>query len=60
MIGKILDVDALESNRVNIIYEHVDLKRLLKHIVQTFSYDAKMKDISIDFIANESENFTKS
>jgi len=53
MIGKILDVDALESNRVNIIYEDIDLEKLLEHIILTFSYDANNKDIQIKFAVDK-------
>lgn len=49
MIGKILDVDAIESNRVNLQLEEIDLNALTKRIVSGFDKTASRKEIKLNF-----------
>ncbi len=55
MIGKILDVDALESDRVNIFFEELDLSRLIEQVIVTFSNTAEQKDIQIHYFKPNDE-----
>jgi len=48
MIGKILDVDAIESNRVNLHLETIDLNVLTKRIVSSFEKAATRKEIQLN------------
>ena len=48
MIGKILDVDAIEGKRVNLITETIDLPALLKKITNNFDKQAARKNIKLD------------
>ncbi len=50
MIGKILDVDALESGRVNLIMEELHPGDLIKHVITTFAHESDRKEIDIEFI----------
>ncbi len=45
MIGKILDVDAIESNRLNLQLEPLNLAVLLKRITESFEKAARQKKI---------------
>jgi signal transduction histidine kinase len=47
MIGKILDVDAIESNRLNLQLEPLNLSSLLKRITESFEKAARKKNITI-------------
>lgn len=49
MIGKILDVDAIESNRVNLQLEEIDMNSLTKRIVSSFDKAASRKQINLSF-----------
>lgn len=49
MIGKILDVDAIESNRVNLQLENIDMNALTKRIVNSFDKAAAKKEINLSF-----------
>jgi len=49
MIGKILDVDAIESNRVNLQLENIDMNALTKRIVSSFDKAAAKKEINLSF-----------
>lgn len=49
MIGKILDVDAIESNRVNLHLEQIDLNTLTRRIVSSFEKTAGRKEINLHF-----------
>lgn len=51
MIGKILDVDAIEGNRVNLQIETIDLNALTKRTVSSFERSAAKKDIQLTFTA---------
>lgn len=51
MIGKILDVDAIESNRVNLHLEKIDMNALIKRIVGSFDKAAVKKEINLSFSA---------
>lgn len=48
MIGKILDVDAIEGKRVNILIENIDVPGFLKKVVSGFDKTALNKNIKID------------
>jgi len=48
MINKILDVEAIESKKLNIKLEDVDLKELLKEIANNFGVLADKKNIKIN------------
>jgi signal transduction histidine kinase len=52
MIGKILDVDAVEGNRANLSLEEIDLCNLLKKAVIAFEKTALRKNIQLN-IHNE-------
>jgi signal transduction histidine kinase len=49
MIGKILDVDAIESNRVNLHLETIDLNVLTRRIVNSFDKAVAKKNINLTF-----------
>jgi signal transduction histidine kinase len=49
MIGKILDIDAVESNRVNLSLEKIDLHNLLEKVVRDFKIKAALKNIRIAY-----------
>jgi signal transduction histidine kinase len=48
MIGKILDVDAIEGQRVNLIMETIDLPVLLKKAASSFDKLAARKNIRLE------------
>lgn len=50
MIGKILDVDAIEGNRINLQLESIDVNALTKRIVSSFERIAGKKDIQLTFM----------
>jgi signal transduction histidine kinase len=52
MIGKILDVDAIESNRVNLQLETIDINLLTKRIINSFEKTAAKKEIQLAFSAS--------
>jgi signal transduction histidine kinase len=47
MIGKILDVDAIEGNRINLQVETIDMNVLTKRITGSFERIAAKKDIQL-------------
>ncbi len=53
MIGKILDVDAIEGNRVNLHVENIDMKVLTKRIVGSFEKAATKKEIQLNFSVSD-------
>jgi signal transduction histidine kinase len=53
MIGKILDIDAVENNRTNITLEKVDLCERVNKVVSSFQTNAEAK--SIQLITNLAE-----
>lgn len=53
MIGKILDVDALESNRINTFLEKVNLTKLAMQAVTNFQKDAEKKEIDLFYLNQE-------
>jgi signal transduction histidine kinase len=59
MIGKILDVDAIESNRVNLQLETIDMNLLAKRIVINFEKSAIKKEIQLTFSASPSSSPVK-
>jgi signal transduction histidine kinase len=52
MIGKILDVDAIEGNRVNLQPETIDMNLLAKRIMNSFEKAALKKEIQLTFSAS--------
>lgn len=59
MIGKILDVDAIESNRVNLQLEEIDMNVLTKRIVSSFDKSANRKEIRLNFSPAPASVFVK-
>lgn len=59
MIGKILDVDAIESNRVNLQLEDIDMNVLVKRIVNSFDKAAAKKEITLSFHSTPSPVIVK-
>lgn len=59
MIGKILDVDAIESNRVNLHLEEIEMNALTKRMVSSFDKAAARKEISLSFSPAPSPVFVK-
>jgi signal transduction histidine kinase len=57
MIGKILDIDAVESNRVNLSLEKIDLHKLLEKVVRDFKIKAALKNIRIAYEDNYQNYF---
>lgn len=55
MISKILDVDALDENRVNAFFEEVNLVDTLSEITKTFEKDARKKNIDLHFDSEMTE-----
>ena len=53
MIGKILDVDAIEGNRVNLQLETIDINALAKRISGSFEKTAGKKGIQLSFTPSE-------
>ncbi|HYF70034.1 MAG TPA: ATP-binding protein [Ohtaekwangia sp.] len=47
MIAKILDVEAIESKKLNLTIEEVDLSALVENLVKRYSLTAEKKNISI-------------
>lgn len=57
MIGKILDIDAVESNRVNLSIEKIDLHALMGKVVRDFKIKAALKNIRIAYEDNYQNYF---
>jgi signal transduction histidine kinase len=51
MITHLLDVDALENNRVTVFMEDVNLRTLCQEVVISFEKQAQKKNIDLSFIA---------
>jgi signal transduction histidine kinase len=49
MISNILDIDALENDRVKIFIDDVIISSLIKQIVSSFEHHASNKDISLTY-----------
>jgi signal transduction histidine kinase len=47
MIGKILDVEAIDSKKVNLTIEEINLSEIFHALIERFELSAKQKDISI-------------
>jgi len=47
MIGKILDVEAIDSKKVNLTIERINLSDILETLSSRFEYSAKQKSIEI-------------
>ncbi|HYG02868.1 MAG TPA: ATP-binding protein [Chryseosolibacter sp.] len=47
MIGKILDVEAIDSKKVNITLERINLTEILSNLVQRFEVTAQQKSIEL-------------
>ncbi|HTJ52355.1 MAG TPA: HAMP domain-containing sensor histidine kinase [Cyclobacteriaceae bacterium] len=48
MIGKILDVEAIESNNLNLKPQHVNLSATLNNITDRYALNARQKEIRIE------------
>ncbi|MTI21788.1 transporter substrate-binding domain-containing protein, partial [Fulvivirga sp. RKSG066] len=59
MISKILDIDAIEANRVNILEEKVDLSELLDQVIVAFEKEAEAKELKFDWHGNHRESYVK-
>lgn len=59
MIGKILDVDAIEGNRVNLQLEPADLNVLTKRIVNSFEKTASKKEIELTLLQASTDSSIK-
>ncbi|MGJ3236107.1 ATP-binding protein [Marivirga sp.] len=53
MISKILDFDALEGDRMKVIFEEIEVKELLDSVEKELEVTAKKKNISITYKAKE-------
>src|SRR5258708_1840594 len=51
MITNILDIDAIENNRVNVFMDDVSLGPLVHQVVRNFEKQAQKKNISLAFVA---------
>jgi signal transduction histidine kinase len=47
MIGKILDVEAIDAKKVNVTLETVNLSELLENLLGRFDYSAKQKSMEL-------------
>jgi signal transduction histidine kinase len=47
MIGKILDVEAIDSKQVNLTIENIDLSDILRNLLERFELSAKQKNIQL-------------
>ncbi len=57
MIGKILDVDAIETNRVNLIIEDIHVAPQVKRVISSFEKQALLKNIALEY-QGESDQVT--
>ena len=57
MIAKILDIEAIESKKLNLNIEKVDLGNILETIVRNYTYTAKDKNIELVADIQEEEAF---
>ena len=56
MITNLLDIDAVESNRVNLLIEEITITKLVRQVVSTFEKSAEKKQITLVFSsASETE-----
>lgn len=53
MIGNILDVDALEGNRINLLTETISISPLTEKVMETFRKAADVKKITINFFSDK-------
>lgn len=51
MITKILDVEAIETHRTNLVFEEIEILPLLNEITYAFEKTASEKNISVEIIA---------
>jgi signal transduction histidine kinase len=51
MITHLLDIDALENNRVTVFMELVNLRKLSHQVVDSFEKQAQKKNIGISFVS---------
>ena len=47
MIAKILDVEAIESKKMNLVFDRVDLGELISTLVERYEYAANQKGITV-------------
>jgi hypothetical protein len=51
MITHLLDIDALENNRVTVFMDMVNIRELVQQVVHSFDKQAHKKDIKLTFNA---------
>jgi len=56
LITNLLDVNAIESGKINTNLEQVDVLPIVRNLVQTYSERAKAKNIFIDFQTTEDQH----
>lgn len=59
MISNILDVDAIENERINIFLEKIEVVETTKNILETFERSAQLKNIKLHFLPLESISYIK-
>jgi signal transduction histidine kinase len=53
MTNNILDIEAIESGKSNIVLEKVNLELLLKEVISNFKIQADKKQIQINFLSDD-------
>ncbi len=59
MIGRILNIHALETNRVKLKNQVIDLVELVNYVVKCFRLTAEGKEIEVSMISEEGEHFVE-
>ncbi len=59
MITNLLDIDAVESNRVNLLIEEITISKLVRQVVSTFDKTAQKKQIEITFFSSSENSLIK-
>ncbi len=59
MINNILDVDAIENDRVNLFMDEVDVCLLVENVVKTFEDQASKKEIALKFTPEDEAVYIK-
>lgn len=47
LVNEVLDYSKLEAGKFKLNYDHFNLKSLISHIIQTFSYQAQLKKLEL-------------
>jgi len=59
MVTKILDIDGLEGNRVKVLNERVDVRDVMRDIIQRYRPVAANKNISLELTYGENHNIIR-